>query len=69
MNRFYAAMQNNVKVDMVIRIHRITDISTQDVAVVNSEQYKIKQIQYPSDIEPPCTDLSLERLVQKYDIT
>lgn len=67
MNRFYAAMQNNVKVDMVIRVHRLSDVSTQDVAVVNSEQYKIKQVQYPSDVESPCMDLSLERVVQNYD--
>ena len=68
MNRYYAAMQNNVKVDMVIRVQRLTDISTQDVAVVNSLQYKIKQVQYPSDVQPPCIDLSLERLVQNYDL-
>ena len=68
MNRFYAAMKNNVKVDMVVRVHRLSNVSTQDVAVVNYEQYKIKQVQYPSDVEPPCMDLSLERLVQKYDL-
>ena len=68
MNRFYAALQNNVKVDMVVRTQWLADVSIQDVAVVNDVQYKVRQVQYPSDITPPCMDLSLERLMQKYDL-
>lgn len=73
MGRYWAAMQNNVKVDMVIRVPcapmRLETVSTQDIVIpIDGQQYKIVQIQKPEDIYPPVMDLSLERLVQKYDI-
>lgn len=73
MNRYWAAMQSSVKVDMVIRVPytpiRMMAISTQDIVIpTDGEQYRIVQIQKPEDIYPPVMDLSLERLVQKYDI-
>lgn len=73
MSRYWAAMQNNVKVDMVIRVPcapiRLETVSTQDIVIpIDGQQYKIVQIQKPEDIYPPVMDLSLERLVQKYDI-
>lgn len=72
MSRYWAAMQANVRVDMVIRVPcapvRLTAISTQDVVIpVDGEQYRIVQIQKPEDMYPPVMDLSLERLVKKYD--
>jgi len=73
MSRYWAAMQANVKIDMVIRVPYVPikakAISTQDIAIpIDGEQYRIVQIQKPEDIYPPVMDLSLERLVQKYDI-
>lgn len=62
-NRYYAAMQNNVKVDVVIRTHRLLDVTTDDKARTHDGcLYKIIQIQYPDKIEPPCMDLTLERI-------
>ncbi len=69
MNRFWAAMQNQVKVDMVIRAPRIDAISTHDIAIpVDGTQYEIKQVQYPPDVEPPVMDLTLEKLDSDYDL-
>ncbi len=69
MGRYWAAMQNQVKVQQMLRVQRINNLSTQDVAIpIDGEQYKIVQVQYPKDVEPPCMDLSLERLVAEYDI-
>jgi len=69
LNRFYAAMQNNVNIKYVLRCPRIRSISTLDVAVPNDgKQYKIVQIQYPQDVEPPSMDLTLEELTPVYDI-
>ena len=63
LTRFYAALQNNVNIKYVLRCPRIRSISTQDVAVpVDGKQYKIVQIQYPQDVEPPSMDLTLEEL-------
>jgi len=69
MSRFWTALQNQVQVDMLLRVPLIRGVSTQDVAIpVDGQQYKIKQIQYPEDVEPPVMDLSLERIDAKYDI-
>jgi hypothetical protein len=69
MNRFWTAMQNNSKVEQMLRIQRINGISLQDVAIPNDgEQYDIVQIQFPKDIEPPCMDLSLQKVSAIYDI-
>lgn len=72
-NRYYAALQNNIKVDYVIRCPEVRDLSNSDkdilVAVLNGgNQYEIKQIQYPEDVEPPVMDLTLEGLGVAYDI-
>ena len=65
--RYYAAMQENAEIALVIRIHRRDDISTQDVAVIEGAQYRIRQVQRPADASPPCCDLSLEKVVHSYD--
>lgn len=69
MSRFYTAMQNQVKVEQMLRVLRIDSVSTQDVAIPkDGKQYEIVQIQYPKDVEPPVMDLSLERLEVDYEI-
>lgn len=69
MSRFWTAMQINAKISRIFRMPRITSISPQDIIIpTDGEQYKIVQVQYPEDIYPPVMDLSLERMVQKYDI-
>jgi len=69
LNRFYAALQNSIKVDLVIRCQQIRSVSTQDVAILqNGQQYEIKQIQYPEDVDPHVMDLTLERLGEAYGI-
>lgn len=69
MSRFWTAMQAQVKVEQLLRVPRLNTISTQDIAIpIDGEQYKIIQIQYPQDAEPPCMDLSLERIDSDYEI-
>ena len=68
MSRFYSAKQEQIKIDKLIRAPRIQSISSQDIAVLPSGQYEINQIQYPPDVMPLCMDLSLERLVEDYEI-
>jgi len=68
MSRFWTAKQEQVKIDRLVRVPKHINVSTQDIAVINSEQYEIKQVQYPKDVEIPVMDLSLERLVQVYEI-
>lgn len=69
LNRFWSALQANVRIKYVLRCQRLRDVSAQDVAIPNDgKQYRIVQIQYPEDIEPPVMDLSLERIDADYDI-
>ena len=69
MNRHYVALQAQVNISHVLRCQRLTDIATQHVAILpDGEQYRIVQIQYPDDIEPPSMDLTLERLTAKYEV-
>lgn len=65
-NRFFSAAQNNIKVDRLIRCQKY-EVTTQDIAVIEGVEYKIKQIQFPEDVFPKSMDLSLERLVQSDD--
>jgi len=71
MGRYYAALQNNVKVDLVIRCPEVRVLSEKAtdilVAILNDgQQYKVIQIQYIEDAQPPSMDLTLERLGEPY---
>lgn len=69
-NRFYASMQNNARVEYLLRCPLLRDVSTHDVAVPNDgKQYDITFIQYPKDTDIKCMDLTLEAVKQTYDIT
>lgn len=64
--RFYTAMQNNIKIDLLLRCPRKRSISTQDIAIpIDGEQYEIKQVQYPKNVVPLSMDLSLEKVKHK----
>lgn len=59
-----------MNVELVARIWRNEDISTQDIAQIEGESgfYKIQQVQHVlDDDQMPVTDLSLERTIEKYD--
>lgn len=66
--RFYAAAQANAKIDRVIRIARQRLVSNQDCVILSDGQYHIRQVQHKNDTQPPCTDLTLERVTVNYDI-
>lgn len=67
--RYWAAMQAQARIDMVLRMPIIRSVSLHDVVIpVDGQQYKIVQIQYPKkDVEIPVMDLSLQRLEVAYD--
>lgn len=68
MGRYWTAIQSQARISMLLRVQRLRSVSTQDIAIVDGEQYKIVQIQHPEDIVPPVMDLSLERLESKYEV-
>ena len=71
LNRYYSALQNNIKVDFVIRCPEVRGLSEKatDILVailIDGQQYTVKQIQYIEDAQPPSMDLTLERLGVDY---
>ena len=67
--RFYAAKQNNIQIDRVIRCPAVPGIDSQDVAVTEDGlQYRIEQIQTVDNIWPACVDISLSKIVQKLEV-
>ena len=66
--RFYAAAQNNVRIDRLIRIPRVDCVSTQDVLIFGGEsvQYRIDQVQTVENCYPPSLDVSLVRIEQEF---
>lgn len=66
--RYYTAAQANVRVDRVIRVARLRDVTTRDKATTeDGVTYYIRQVQYPEGVEPPVMDLSLERVISTDD--
>lgn len=68
MSRYWTALQDNARIEQLLRMPRINSVTVHDVAILNGQQYDIMQVQYPPDVEPPCMDLSLERLEVAYEI-
>lgn len=66
--RFFAAAQNQIRIDKLIRVPRVDAISTQDVIVLNGDgvQYAVDQVQTVDGIFPPSMDLTLTRVEQVY---
>ena len=70
LNRYWTAQQANVTVKYVLRCPLIRGVSAQDIAIPNDgKQYRIVQVQYPEDVDPPVMDLTLEEITAKYDIS
>lgn len=67
MNRFYSALQNNSLIERMIRCPKRDDVSVFDIVQLipggtDRDYYKIAQIQYPEDVNPPVMDIALERV-------
>lgn len=60
--RFYDAMANNMKVDLLVRTPLREHVTTRDRVRFRGREYKILQIQYPIGVAPSSMDLSLEEV-------
>lgn len=66
--RYYAARQNQINVERVLRIPRVAGVTNQDVAITHDGvQYRIDQVQTVPDVYPPSLDLTLVRYTQGVD--
>ena len=70
MSRFWAAMQEQTKIERLLRFPRLNEVEREDIVIpIDGQQYRIKQIQYPPGIEPKCMDLSLEKVEVAYAVS
>lgn len=67
-NRYYSAMQNMVIISRAIITPLMADVSTQDIAVINGQQYKIEQKQELNDYRPPSMLLALSDIEEVYEL-
>ena len=67
-NRYYSAMQNMVNISRAIITPLMADVSTQDIAVINGQQYRIQQKQELTDYRPPSMLLSLSDIEEVYEL-
>lgn len=67
--RYYAAMQNQVQVERVLRVPRAGNVNSQDVAVTeDGRQYRIDLVQDVPGVYPPSLDLTLTKIEQEYEV-
>lgn len=66
--RFYDAKQENVEIELLLRIPAAFHVSTQDICIVSGVQYGIHQVQDVTDTMPQSKDISLKRLEEKYGL-
>lgn len=65
LQRYYEARQNQVEVERVIRVPRVTGITNQDVAVTeDGRKYRIDMVQSADGVYPPSLDLTLAKISQ-----
>lgn len=57
--RYYEALRADIKIAMVVRVPKLP-ITTQHIAVIGEQRYRISQVQKVTDASRPCIDLSLE---------
>lgn len=69
MSRYWAALQEQTRIERLLRMPRNDAVEREDVVIpIDGQQYVIKQIQYPPDVEPKSMDLSLEKVQVAYAI-
>ena len=67
--RYYEGQQNQVQIERVIRVPRVSVVSSQDVAVTeDGKQYRVDLVQIVTDVFPASMDLTLSRIDQKYEV-
>lgn len=59
-DRYYKALQNQIKVERVIRVQDAAPITNQDVAITeDGKQYRIQHVQTVPGVYPRSVDLTL----------
>ena len=66
--RLYQSRQVQAEIEKVIRVPKAVPIHPQDIAVIEGEQYRIDSVQKVMEVYPPCLDLALIHVKQKFEV-
>lgn len=67
--RFYSAMQAQVKIERVIRVPWNPNVHSQDAAKTeDGRRYEINMVQKVMEVWPACMDLTLVDLTEDYEV-
>ncbi len=67
--RYYAAQQNQIQIERVIRVQRGIAVDNQNVAVTeDGHQYRIDLVQAVMDVYPPSLDITLAKIDHEYEV-
>ncbi len=67
--RYYAAQQNQIQIERVIRVQRGIAVDSQNVAVTeDGHQYRIDLVQTVMDVYPPSLDITLAKIDHEYEV-
>ena len=61
-SRYYQAMQNNIRADLLLRLPRRDQVTIHDRIRIGETDYTIRQIQYPAEVRPRSMDLTVEAI-------
>lgn len=74
LGRYWSAMQNEIRIDQLVEIPAPSQtrqdeivLNTEDIAIINGQNYYIKQIQEANEELPPSWILSLQRTTAKFE--
>lgn len=68
LQRFFDAAQEKITISRVVSMPLIASVSTQDVVIINGNQYEIKMKQEKFDTRPASMLLTLSDVEEVYEI-
>lgn len=68
LNRYVQGRQEDVEISEMVSVPCVSNISTQNIVVINNIQYKIWQMQRVNDTRPNTLKLSLKKVVENYEV-
>ena len=68
-NRLYSGRQNQVDIQRIVRVQKVSGVSNQNVAITeDGQQYRIDSVQDVIGAYPPSLDLTLATVEQEYEV-
>lgn len=64
-SRYFQAKEAQHKISRIVRIPQVRELSDEDIVVVETNQFRILQVQSINDTFPKCWQLTLEKVKRR----